>query len=1732
MTLGQVRLNEEDWSVEIEILLGPIIQGTYTRSGIISAAQSDALYLLRPFNFTLAGSSWDSYQLGGVYDITPDPVWQRVNCPFPSAGKFICLECSASTCAYPSGRTECGLMPVLSCVNMSSVSVCTQNMNIISREPIVLNYHDQQACPYKFGCCPMGPHTFVPPEEYITPDCPFSQDCFDMISQALCQSCSVQPWVLLDGKYLINPSLVEQIEYTCSPVLDPMSGNCDASIFSWPNFPLVSDTTCAAYTEITSSGGYLDDGSIGYYGNDVSCEWYVEVPLATEIRITILKMDIELDYDFIKIYDYDSGRLEFSLSGTLADLPTTEYSVFASKLYITFTTDKSVIADGFNLFFEGVSFTFPTTSLLLHSSSQTDVLTRTSPGEVSLLPFDGTDTQFWVVVDDGYGGTLISNYNDNTYLALNHNGASLLDSSGVDSSWFISPYIPSANFNLLYLNSSEYLTALNGTLLSSPLLTEETQFQIQDGTYNGCDGTTYVTVTPDHPNGTISDGSGNLFYAIGYYYCEFRFIVPMGGSIEIRLKSVDIYDTDSFYIWHYDTATFEEWYDWDTIPEEWKTGVNQTSEFSIELDVYSSTYGAGGFEFEYILHCGALCEALNETTSTTTFKTKTCAVPSSVNSCPTNHTLTNTTGIISRGPYYNEDTCSWLVHVPEADHLIIFFCSYWTEWYYDFLSIYDGPTVNASSSYMLSGDKQSTYTSIPEEITTSSNTVFIMFTSDYSVTKTGFKLSYAALYKPGPNTCSCNHYCVEWQGDFTCFCENGFRLIDGVCIDVNECLQGFCSSSLCNNTEGSYYCYCEPGYELADDLTCQDINECTTNTHDCSELCENTIGGYLCRCKSGSYLDTDGKTCINQIPSLSFQSTSVISYDNFCNVSYPLLEKNRHILRQGCAAKNGTKYYTCIFPFYFRNVKYEKCTTAGISRTDPLIPWCAISVDENLHVLDRGNCECSKTRANLVFEQPTFFVYGSSEPDLAVDGDTSDNINTAMFMNYDNWYSAFSNNILPDRIVFWGCPSCYKSVTHFTLHVSLTPDLSDFNWETTVALNSSFRTHEVIVPHTTEGLPQFLYVWSDYNVYLAEIQAFGDYVPKVLNQIDCSLLLSRNSFLIPSDVNVTTNDTAPQEQVYLLHKNTVSLMANFVNKFSFEITVNATDDFSFFIMAPGNSTNHTLADWTNKFIEISLQPQHSRVSIKGHNLDSSAITDIISNSSEFTFSDEKEHTCIITYVIDNVASPRDSSSLLYSSGKLEVYLNDKLPLISASVILHKALSTHEAFTGFYVHSSDSKKRSVESTGGLSLTWWKLGTEKFSDSTNVINGPADNSTSTIIGVVLGVVIFLIILVLLFLFLRKKNNSIERLPSEMLRHYRQFSRNARPWNIKGEVDSAHAYMKKLRVGTSGYARVNALWTKMGGQGIEIAEAYAVHNPEQLHSFATKHSSMTHNVRTNPSLFISDNWKDNKDKAGTRKWTKETYDKLVSQFEWNQSLLVPIVPALHGTNEDVAENIIKSGFVALARLDSGYYGKGIYFTTSAEYGLPYYATKVSPTVIISMVISGNAFPVIEHPKSKHNRLGAAMPPGYHSHYVLTRKDGLPCHKIFSGEGDEQYFDEIVIEQENSILPYYFLKISTNNLSGLAIKLQKEQERLRIEENERMEEKKRRKGLREGGNNTNPQTGRIENKEDTSSSEEPQATRIKKQSSSSSSEDKPKLERIKKSSTSSSDDYQEMQKLRTVEL
>ncbi|XP_029904567.1 EGF-containing fibulin-like extracellular matrix protein 2 [Myripristis murdjan] len=96
----------------------------------------------------------------------------------------------------------------------------------------------------------------------------------------------------------------------------------------------------------------------------------------------------------------------------------------------------------------------------------------------------------------------------------------------------------------------------------------------------------------------------------------------------------------------------------------------------------------------------------------------------------------------------------------------------------------------------------------------------------------------------------CQHQCYNILGSFICQCEQGYQLAADQlsCQDVDECsFSSYMCQWQCVNQPGGYECVCPDGYQLQGTRMCQDINECETG-HNCreDETCWNYFGGFRC----------------------------------------------------------------------------------------------------------------------------------------------------------------------------------------------------------------------------------------------------------------------------------------------------------------------------------------------------------------------------------------------------------------------------------------------------------------------------------------------------------------------------------------------------------------------------------------------------------------------------------------------------------------------------------------------------------------------------------------------------------------------------------------------------------------------------------------------------------------------------------------------------------------------
>ena len=187
--------------------------------------------------------------------------------------------------------------------------------------------------------------------------------------------------------------------------------------------------------------------------------------------------------------------------------------------------------------------------------------------------------------------------------------------------------------------------------------------------------------------------------------------------------------------------------------------------------------------------------------------------------------------------------------------------------------------------------------------------------------------------------CGVHGNCVEKNGKGVCECDDGFELKNGQCVDINECQETGskkhqCNDATCKNTIGSYVCICAPGTRLmADGKTCEDINECLEDMHNCHQNanCINTISSFNCQCKAG------------------FNGDGVNKCDPTCsNIDCGDNSK--------CVTQNGESVCVCIDGFSkaktlpFQCVDIDECA-------DPLLNDCHVNADCT-NTIGSYQCKC------------------------------------------------------------------------------------------------------------------------------------------------------------------------------------------------------------------------------------------------------------------------------------------------------------------------------------------------------------------------------------------------------------------------------------------------------------------------------------------------------------------------------------------------------------------------------------------------------------------------------------------------------------------------------------------------------------------------------------------------------------------------------------------------------
>jgi len=300
---------------------------------------------------------------------------------------------------------------------------------------------------------------------------------------------------------------------------------------------------------------------------------------------------------------------------------------------------------------------------------------------------------------------------------------------------------------------------------------------------------------------------------------------------------------------------------------------------------------------------------------------------------------------------------------------------------------------------------------------------------------------------------------------------------------------------------------------------------------------------------------------------------------------------------------------------------------------------------------------------------------------------------------------------------------------------------------------------------------------------------------------------------------------------------------------------------------------------------------------------------------------------------------------------------------------------------------------------------------------------------------------------------------------------------------------------------YQKLTQILPKLGGDINSVSQARWIDNPKLAVLFEIMLDTIKYKRQVLPEFFNTQDWTQGKPEDVAQK--KLVLDHLASlqgdsSLPWFQPDLEPIIPMVQGTSENGAQRIAKNGFGTVASLDPGWYGQGIYFTSKLSYAAYYARPPDHPAnsdkrpsqpdrpdypeqrerskqheksgrvpkqsseedervFLISLVIPGNAYPVIDFPAYQ----GKPCQQGYQSHYVMTLHayEGLPVKRPF--DFNSGVSNELVIFRGAQTLPVCLLHYRHGHYQPIENRLfttptdrnleMEEADRKRIEESEK---------------------------------------------------------------------------------
>lgn len=435
------------------------------------------------------------------------------------------------------------------------------------------------------------------------------------------------------------------------------------------------------------------------YGNNVRSTWLIDIIGLEIIELDILTISLENNHDYLSVYDgrTESAPLIGAYTGTRT--PGTILSS-GNKLFITLTSDNEETGNGFTL-------TYLTAHKLQNEgciSSGVAVLTEREDNFGCNGYLDGVTEEWILVANENEVISLHWNSFDTEY---NADFVYVYDGNGTDSSTLI--YRAAGNsIPEPVISSQKFLTvqfiADSNTLVGSGFEGHYQSIPIPDE--NMCVGSSSQILTD-------SEGS---FGCPGYTNGVSSWEISVEDNFRIYLDFVEFdinqrYDSLTIYDGPDDSSTILGTFTGTSIPPPFLS----TSNFMYIVFNANSNTGVG-FQAEYATIFTSIASGCYSNSQ---------------------YTIEDNSGSIGCSGYSGNVDVTWSIITESGSTIMLEFTQFDTESPSDVVFVYDSSSADKNS---LIG----TYSGhiIPDRIESSSNNLFIEFTSDRSVEYTGFEATF------------------------------------------------------------------------------------------------------------------------------------------------------------------------------------------------------------------------------------------------------------------------------------------------------------------------------------------------------------------------------------------------------------------------------------------------------------------------------------------------------------------------------------------------------------------------------------------------------------------------------------------------------------------------------------------------------------------------------------------------------------------------------------------------------------------------------------------------------------------------------------------------------------------------------------------------------------------------------------------------------------------------------